>query len=36
MDDKPNISNARIVIWIVLGVAGLYLVISGLMGALGS
>ena len=36
MDDKPNISTGRIVIWIVVGAVGLYLVISGLMGALGS
>ena len=36
MDDKPNISTARIVIWVVAGAVGLYLVISGLMGALGS
>ena len=34
MDDKPNISTTRIILWIVGGVVGLYLVISGLTGSL--
>lgn len=36
MDDKPKISTTRIVMWIVGGAVGLYLLISGLIGALGS
>ena len=34
MDDKPAISTTRIVMWIVGIGVGLYLVISGLVGAL--
>lgn len=33
-DKKPGVSFARLTIWIVVGAVGLYLVISGLVGAL--
>ncbi len=37
MDEKkPGISSGRLAIWLVGGAVGLYLVISGLIGALGS
>jgi hypothetical protein len=32
MDEKKPITPGRIVIWIVVGAVGLYLVVSGLIG----
>ena len=31
-DKKPNISFARIAIWVIVGGIGLYLVLSGVVG----
>ena len=34
-EKKPGISNGRLAIWLVGGAIGLYLVVSGIIGALG-
>ena len=36
MDEKPKLASGRIAIWIVAGAVGLYLLISGVAGILGS
>jgi len=33
---KPGITDARLALWIVGGAFGIYLVVSGIMGALNS
>lgn len=35
-EPKPSISPARIGVWIVVAVIGVYMVVSGLIGALGA
>jgi hypothetical protein len=34
MDEKPSISPNRVAIWAVVAAVGLYLVVSGVIGAL--
>ena len=36
MDEKPRLASGRIAIWIVAGAVGLYLLISGIVGIIGS
>jgi len=33
--DKKDVSFARIAVWFILGAIGLYMVISGVLGAIG-
>lgn len=33
-DDKPKVSFARITIWVIVAVVGLYMVLNGVIGAL--